>query len=74
MNASRYQRWHSFAQDLQRLFPGLTVKYTAYYYRLTNRFTDDDQIIFLQQAAGTPARDMRTQITLARHHCWSRPC
>lgn len=36
-------------QDLLRLFPGVTVKYTESYYRLTNRFTDDDLIVLLLQ-------------------------
>ncbi|WP_433654912.1 helix-turn-helix transcriptional regulator [Klebsiella variicola] len=50
MDTSRHQLRRSFAQDLQRLFPGLTVKYTDYYYRLTNRFTQEDLIVLLLQA------------------------
>lgn len=59
MNASRYQVRQSFAQDLQRLFPGLTVKYTDYYYRLTNRFTNDDLIVL-------PLQESPTELTLHR--------
>lgn len=59
MDASRHQHRQSFAQDLQRLFPGLTVKYTDYYYRMTNRFTDDDLIVI-------PLQELVTELTLHR--------
>lgn len=59
MDTSRHQYRRSFAQDQQRLFPGLTVKYTDYYYRLTNRFTHDD-LIFLH------LQEPLTELTLHR--------
>ncbi|MBU5388905.1 hypothetical protein [Citrobacter cronae] len=47
----------NFAQDLLRLFPGLTVRYTDYYYRLTNRHTREDLIVL-------PRQEPLTELTL----------
>lgn len=59
METPGLQHRRNFAQDLQRLFPGITVRYTDYYYRLTNRYTRDDLIVL-------PLQDSLTELTLHR--------
>lgn len=59
MDTSGPQHRRNFAQDLQRLFPGLTVRYTDYYYRLTNRHTREDLIVL-------PLQEPLTELTLHR--------